>query len=305
MDFFERQDKARKSTKVLVFYFALAVMCIMAAVYFACLMIFAGASAKAHRYGGGPEIALWNPQVFLFAAAGTLAVVACGSLYKISALSSGGAVAESLGGRLVNPNTTDADERKLRNVVEEMALASGVPVPQVYVMDEESGINAFAAGHSPSDAAVCVTRGCMKLLKRDELQGVIGHEFSHILNGDMRLNLRLMGVIFGILCLAIIGRVLIRTRGKKNPLPLLGLALIIIGWVGVLFGRLIQAAVSRQREFLADASAVQFTRNPSGLAGALKKIGGIAGGSQLQSDRAEEASHLFFANGLKSRLFGF
>jgi hypothetical protein len=145
----------------------------------------------------------------------------------------------------------------------------------------------------------------MTMLSRDELQGVIAHEFSHLLNGDMRLNLRLMGLIFGILCLTVIGRVLIRTRGKKNPLPLLGLALIIIGWVGVLFGRLIQAAVSRQREFLADASAVQFTRNPGGLAGALKKIGGLSEGSKLQSPRAEEASHLFFANGLKSSFFGF
>jgi Zn-dependent protease with chaperone function len=214
-------------------------------------------------------------------------------------------VAELLDGRLVNPNSTDAHERKLLNVVEEMAIASGVPVPQVYVMDGEPGINAFAAGHSASDAAISVTRGAMTMLTRDELQGVIAHEFSHLLNGDMKLNLRLMGLIFGILCLTVIGRVLIRTRGRKNPLPLLGLALIIIGWVGVLFGRLIQAAVSREREFLADASAVQFTRNPSGLASALKKIGGIAQGSQLQSDRAEEASHLFFANGLKSRFFGF
>src|SRR5205085_2001576 len=193
----------------------------------------------------------------------------------------------------------------LLNVVEEMAIASGVPVPQVYVMDGEPGINAFAAGHSASDAAISVTHGAMTMLTRDELQGVIAHEFSHLLNGDMKLNLRLMGLIFGILCLTVIGRILIRTRGRKNPLPLLGLALIIVGWVGVLFGRLIQAAVSRQREFLADASAVQFTRNPSGLAGALKKIGGIAEGSALQSHRAEEASHFFFANGLKSGFFGF
>ncbi len=146
-----------------------------------------------------------------------------------------------------------------------MAIASGVPVPQVYVMDGEPGINAFAAGHSSGDAAISVTRGCITLLSRDELQGVIGHEFSHILNGDMKLNLRLIGLIFGILCLTIIGRVLIRTRGKKNPLPLLGIALIVIGWGGVLFGRLIQAAVSRQREVLADASSVQFTRNPGWL----------------------------------------
>jgi Zn-dependent protease with chaperone function len=245
----------------------------------------------------GSSIQLWNPDIFSYAVLGTLAVVFCGSAWRLSSLSAGGsAVATSMGGRLVNPNTDDPDEQKLRNVVEEMALASGVPVPQIYVMDEEEGINAFAAGHTPSDAAIGVTRGCMKLLTRDELQGVIGHEFSHILNGDMRLNLRLMGIIFGILCLTIIGRILIRTRGKKNPLPLLGLALIIIGWLGVFFGHLIQAAVSRQREFLADASAVQFTRNPSGLAGALQKIGGLAAGSRIENGHAAEASHMFFGN---------
>jgi uncharacterized tellurite resistance protein B-like protein len=193
-------------------------------------------------------------------------------------------------------------------VVEEMALASGVPVPQVYVMDDERGINAFAAGHSTSDAAVAVTRGCMTLLNRDELQGVIGHEFSHILNGDMRLNLRLMGIIFGIVCLAVIGRVLLHSGGgsrrEKNPLPLLGLVLLALGGIGVLFGRLIQAAVSRQREFLADASAIQFTRNPLGLAGALKKIGGLSAGSKLTSAHAAEASHMFFGNGMGESLFG-
>src|SRR4051812_39381883 len=256
----------------------------------------------------GEETTSAPSQITLFLAStlGTLGIIGTGSFFKTLSLARGGrAVAELLDGRLVNPNSTDAQERKLLNVVEEMAIASGVPVPQVYVMDAEAGINAFAAGHSASDAAISVTRGAMTMLKRDELQGVIAHEFSHLLNGDMKLNLRLMGLIFGILCLTIIGRILIRTRGKKNPLPLLGLALIIIGWVGVLFGRLVQAAVSRQREFLADASAVQFTRNPSGLAGALKKIGGLSQGSQLNSDRAEEASHLFFANGLKSRFFGF
>ena len=182
-----------------------------------------------------------------------------------------------------------------------MAIASGVPVPQVYVMDEEDGINAFAAGHKPGDAAIAVTRGCMKLLSRDELQGVIGHEFSHILNGDMRLNLRLMGIMFGILCLAIIGRILLQTargggRGRgQNPLPLLGLLLLVIGSIGVFFGRLIQAAVSRQREFLADASSVQFTRNPGGISGALKKIGGLGEtGSRLSHAHAEElVPHVF------------
>src|SRR4051812_7989234 len=256
----------------------------------------------------GEETTSAPSQITLFLAStlGTLGIIGTGSFFKTLSLARGGrAVAELLDGRLGNPNSTDAQERKLLNIVEEMAIASGVPVPQVYVMDGEPGINAFAAGHSASDAAVSVTRGALTMLTRDELQGVIAHEFSHLLNGDMKLNLRLMGLIFGILCLTVIGRVLIRTSGKKNPLPLLGLALIIIGWVGVLFGRLIQAAVSREREFLADASAVQFTRNPSGLAGALKKIGGLAEGSQLQTNRAEEASHFFFANGLKSRFFGF
>ncbi|HKP04621.1 MAG TPA: M48 family metallopeptidase [Chthoniobacterales bacterium] len=304
MDFFERQDKARRNTKFLVFYFAVAVVLLIVSVYVAVALIFSGVELK--NSSGRTTFNWANPGLFFGTALGTLAVISIGSVAKTMALARGGrAVAELMDGRLVDSNTTDFNERKLLNVVEEMAIASGVPVPQVYVMENESGINAFAAGHSASDAAVAVTRGCINLLSRDELQGVIAHEFSHLLNGDMRLNLRLMGLIFGILCLTVIGRVLLQTRGKKNPLPLLGLALIAIGWIGVLFGRLIQSAVSRQREFLADASAVQFTRNPGGLANALKKIGGIAEGSRLQAPRAEEASHLFFANGLKSNFFGF
>jgi len=304
VDFFERQEKARRHTAFLVFYFAIAIALLILAVYAAVALIFGGVSLK--DSSGETTFSFLQPELFVETALATLGVIAMGTVFKTMALARGGrAVAELLDGRLVNSNTTDPNERKLLNVVEEMAIASGVPVPQVYVMDSEDGINAFAAGHSASDAAVSVTRGCMTMLTRDELQGVIAHEFSHLLNGDMRLNLRLMGLIFGILCLTVIGRILIRTRGKKNPLPLLGLALIIVGWIGVLFGRLIQAAVSRQREFLADAAAVQFTRNPSGLAGALKKIGGLGEGSALQSPRASEASHLFFANGLKSSFFGF
>ena len=309
MDFFQRQDAARKSTKWLVVYFALAVAGIILSVYLAVTLLFAGVKAKQHRYAdydsNQPQLTLWQPQLFLGVAAGVLAIIGCGSAYKVSALSGGGStVAESLGGRLVSSNTTDLNERKLLNVVEEMSIASGVPMPQVYVMDGESGINAFAAGHTPSDAAVSVTRGCIESLKRDELQGVIGHEFSHILNGDMRLNLRLMGIIFGIVCLTVIGRILLRFRssGKnQNPLPILGLLLIVIGGVGAFFANLIQAAVSRQREFLADASSVQFTRNPSGLSSALQKIG--SAGSQLESEHASEASHMFFCNGLKSSFF--
>jgi Zn-dependent protease with chaperone function len=292
VDFFERQDEARRHTKLLVFYFAAAVLSLVVVINVAVSLIL------------GVLVVGPKSEVLLWITLGTLAVILAGSAFKTLQVASGGSVvAELLGGRLIDSNTSDTDERKLLNVVEEMSIASGVPVPQVYVMDDEAGINAFAAGHSTSDAAISVTRGCMKLLSRDELQGVIAHEFSHILNGDMRLNLRLMGLVFGILCLTVIGRVLIRTSGRKNPLPLVGLALIVVGWAGVFFGRLIQSAVSRQRELLADAAAVQFTRNPAGLAGALKKIGGLANGSRIESPHAEEASHLFFANGLGNSFF--
>jgi Zn-dependent protease with chaperone function len=306
MDFFEHQDKARKNTKLLVTYFALAVVCIIASVYVASLLIFYGANSQQQPGGPPPPLLLWDPELFLYVVLGTLSVVVIGSLYKTAALARGGsAVAEMLGGRLVGPNTSHPDERKLQNVIEEMAIASGVPIPKIYVLDNEEGINAFAAGHSPSDAAIGVTRDCMTWLNRDELQGVIGHEFSHILNGDMRLNLRLIGVLFGILCLAVIGRVLLYSRSRsrdRNPLMLLGLALIVIGAIGVFFGRLIQAALSRQREFLADASSVQFTRNPAGLSGALQKIGGA--GSKIESAHAGEASHMFFGNGLGKPFLG-
>lgn len=304
MDFFEHQDKARRSTKRLVIYFIAAVVLIVVSVYLVCALIFLRGQVA------GDPAALWNSELFLAVTTGVIAVVCFGSLYKINQLrEGGGAVARMLGGRLISPTPADLDEKKLRNVVEEMSLAAGVPVPEIYVLDDEEGINAFAAGHGTADAAVAVTRGTMEILNRDELQGVIAHEFSHILNGDMRLNLRLMGFIHGILCLAIVGRILLNTSSSRrsssdrkggNPLPLFGIALLIIGGIGVLFGKLIKSAVSRQREFLADASAVQFTRNPLGLAAALKKIGGLGAGSQINAPEAEAASHLFFANGLSA-----
>ena len=315
MDFFERQEQAHRSTKLLVVYFITGVVLLIAVIYLAVVVLFAGIGSRhRHRsyqegYGKQSELALWNPQLLFGVAVGTLAVIGIGSAFKTMELSRGGSsVATMLGGRLVNSNSTDPDERKLLNVVEEMALASGVPVPPVYVLETENGVNAFAAGHSTSDAVVAVTRGCMKLLSRDELQGVIGHEFSHILNGDMRLNLRLTGIIFGIISLAVIGRILFYTRGgsrnNRNALPLLGLVLLFVGWIGVFFGRLIQAAVSRQREFLADASSVQFTRNPGGITGALKKIGGLSYGSKLKNAHAGEAAHMFFGNGMAEPFFG-
>jgi Zn-dependent protease with chaperone function len=309
MDFFAQQDKARKKTKLLVFYFALAVISMTLLIYALAVFVsgYAGLQHHHQHFESESPLAIWDPQLFAGVALGTLAVIFCGSAYKTMALSGGGSVvAESLGGRRVDANTTNPDERKLLNVVEEMAIASGVPMPQVYVLDNEDNINAFAAGHTTSDAAVTVTRSCMTKLSRDELQGVIGHEFSHILNGDMRLNIRLIGILFGIFCIATIGRIMLYMRSSnsrdKNVLPLIGIFLLIIGSLGVFFGRLIQAAVSRQREFLADASSVQFTRNPAGLSGALQKIGGH--GSRLESPHASDASHLFFANGLADAIFG-
>jgi Zn-dependent protease with chaperone function len=306
MDFFEQQAKAHHKTRVLVVYFTLAVLSIIVMIYGVFVSINFAADSRDHNDSAlGTPATLWDPQLFGWVVLGTLTVIFLGTAYKTMALSSGGsAVAESLGGRLVAPNTNDPDERKLLNIVEEMSIASGVPMPKVYVLDNEDGINAFAAGHTPSDAAVCVTHSCITRLKRDELQGVIGHEFSHILNGDMRMNIRLIGILFGIFCIATIGRILLNTGSggrEKNPLLYIGILLLIVGGLGVFFGRLIQAAVSRQREFLADASSVQFTRNPLGLSSALQKIGGSS--SRMTSPHASDASHLFFANGLRSSFF--
>lgn len=312
MDFFSRQDLSRRNTRRLVAFFAMGVISTVVTVYFVVLLLFGFVEQKQNsgRYDAPSQqggISLWNPEVFIWSAGATLLIIAGGSFAKVAELSRGGKViATHLGGRLLNPNSIDPDELKLRNVVEEMALASGVPVPDVYIMDQENGINAFAAGFSTSDAVIGVTRGAIKHLTRDELQGVIAHEFSHILNGDMRLNLRLIGWIHGIICLALLGEVLVRSQRfssrRKNGggIIILGLALIVIGSIGAFFGKLIKCAVSRQREYLADAAAVQFTRNPNGIAGALKKIGGSVYGSKLQAPAAEEASHMFFCSGLDS-----
>ncbi len=306
MDFFASQDAARRKTKRLVAIFLLAVLLIVLAVYAASLVIFIGLNIRVEEPNPLP---LWNPGLFFAVAAGTITVILLGSLYKLSALRGGGeSVAVLLGGRPVDANTRDADERRLLNVVEEMAIASGVPVPAVFLLPGEKGINAFAAGFSPQDAVIGVTEGCLRLLSRDELQGVIAHEFSHILNGDMRLNLRLIGVLHGILLIALIGYYTLRAsrgRGKGNAqIALLGLVLLVVGYIGVIFGRIIKSAVSRQREYLADAAAVQFTRNPDGISGALRKIGGLVFGSRLSTPKAEEASHLLFGNGLRQKMLG-
>ena len=290
MDFFASQDDARKKTGLLLFYFGLAVLSIIIAVYIAFAFFFAYQGSRASQFS---FYSIWDPELFVTVAGVTILIVICGSLYKISILKSGGAgVAEMLGGKLIPASTQDFLEKRLLNIVEEMAIASGVPVPPVYLLENEQGINAFAAGFTPDDAVIGVTRGSLETLNREELQGVIAHEFSHILNGDMWLDLKLVGFLHGILLIALIGRSILRgssrSRNSKNSggFVLFGLVLLVLGYLGVLFGKLIKSGVSRQREYLADASAVQFTRNPHGLAGALKKIGGLAAGSFVEVSRA-------------------
>jgi Zn-dependent protease with chaperone function len=333
MDFFEQQEHARRQTRLLLAYFAAAAVVIVAIGYitFATLVLpFMKLLPHASRPYPILVVPLWllgeilyHPLNFLrwtwelrlfagFAGASVL-IIALGSLYKIRQLSAGGpVVAELLGGRRVEPGTSEPDEQKLRNVVEEMAIASGMPVPEIYVLDNERGINAFAAGHTQSDVAIGVTRGCLKLLSRDELQGVIAHEFSHILNGDTRLNMRLMGVAHGLLWPVIVGRVFVRGSNRpaepgesildeeasvlRLPFILVGYVLVTAGSIGLPCVRLIKSAICREREWLADAAAVQFTRYPDGLAGALKKIGGLYKQGRLDTPHAETASHLYFAN---------
>jgi Zn-dependent protease with chaperone function len=295
MDFFAQQARVRGSSRRLVVLFVLAVVAIVAAID-AVVWLTMG-----HHSIDGEPVASNLPLLF-----GSSAVVLAGigfsSLFRIMSLAGGGSkVAESVGATPVPPDTRDPRLRQLRNVIEEVAIAAGVPVPDIYLMADEPGINAFAAGYSASDAAVCVTRGCLDKLNRDELQGVIAHEFSHVLNGDMRLNIRLMGLLFGILVLAIVGRRVIwfgggrsSRRGGGGQVALIGLALIVIGYIGYFFARLIQAAVARSRESLADASAVQFTRQTDGIAGALKKIAIYTEGSALQVANKQEVAHMLF-----------
>jgi Zn-dependent protease with chaperone function len=308
MDFFASQDKARRNTNLLLLYFALAVFCIIVAIYLAIAALFL---YQQKRTAIPVAEILWNPPLLGAVACATLLIIVCGSLYKISLLRSGGErVAEMLGGKLIPADTRDFLQKRLLNIVEEMAIASGVPVPPVYLLENERGINAFAAGFAAEDAIIGITAGAIETLDRDELQGVVAHEFSHIMNGDMRLDLKLVGFLHGILLIALIGRSILRgssrNRNSKNKggTVILGLVLLLLGYIGVLFGKLIKSGVSRQREYLADASAVQFTRNPLGLAGALKKIGGLASGSLLENGRAEEISHMFFSNGLKESWVG-
>jgi Zn-dependent protease with chaperone function len=300
MDFYARQEAARRTTRWLLVAFLISVALVVVAVD--AVVAFAVGAAEP---GASPVKAVVGSSIVV------LGIICGASLFKtLSLRAGGGAVARSLGGTRIERATSDIALKRLHNVVEEMSIASGVTMPEVYVLEHEDGINAFAAGNSPADAAIAVTRGAATRLKREELQGVIAHEFSHILNGDMRLNVRLLGWTFGLLAVAIVARVVLQSspssgRSRKDgagALMLAALAAMVLGYIGVFFGRLLQAAVSRHRERLADASAVQFTRNPVGLSGALLKIAGASAGSRLVTPEAEEVAHMLFAAGLP-RLF--
>jgi Zn-dependent protease with chaperone function len=335
MDFFDQEARARKQTRRLIWLFGLAVL---VTVTLTNLVLAVVVHAFKHPLFPGvwwnPFIflvtlldlcgeavvfpmeflkSIWNPYLFCWVTLVSLTSVALGSLYKIRLLSAGGsAVAELLDGRCVETNTSDPDEQRLRHVVEEMAIASGMPVPEIYVLDNERGINAFSAGHTRDDVAMGVTRGCLKLLTRDELQGVIAHEFSHILNGDTRLNLRLMGLMHGLFWPTPVGRILVRGSTQARdpdesifddvtipfflPTAPVGVLFLIVGGISSPFVRLIKSLICCNREWLADAAAVQFTRNPAGIGGALKKIGGLLKQGRLDSPHAETASHLYFVN---------
>jgi Zn-dependent protease with chaperone function len=314
VDFFDSQDVARRKTGRLVTLFVLAVIAIIAATYVLVAVVLVASTAS---QGEGAIISIWEPGLLLAVGTATILLVGLGSAYKLKQLQGGGsAIAEHLGGKLLHGGNAEGRERVLLNVVDEMAIAAGTPVPLTYVMSDEDGINAFAAGFTPEDAVVGVTRGALEKLNREELQGVIAHEFSHILNGDMRLNLRLMGALHGILLLALLGRMVLHSmrfsgrssRSSKNgggalmAVLAIAIGLMAIGFLGLFFGNLIKAAVSRQREFLADASSVQFTRNPDGISGALQTIGGWFHGSKMTNRNAAEASHMYFADGLKPKL---
>ncbi|MDE2209975.1 MAG: M48 family metallopeptidase [Betaproteobacteria bacterium] len=314
MDFFAHQDRARRHTRHLIALFVLAVAAIVVAVD---AVVVVALGLMAQRPDGGTALPLGT---VVGVSVAVLAVIGLASLYRTASLSGGGgAVARGVGASLVPADTADPALRRLRNVIEEVAIGSGVPVPEIYILEHEPGINAFAAGFSPADAAVCVTQGCLQQLNRDELQGVIAHEFSHVLNGDMRINIRLMGLLFGILALSVIGRQLLyagywggasvgssrgRRDGNGNAIVFVGIGLLAVGAIGVFFGRLIKAGVSRSRESLADASAVQYTRQTSGIAGALKKIAALEAGSKFTDTHGEEVSHMLFGEaGAYSALF--
>ena len=310
-DFFARQEQAKRNTTLLVLMFVCAVILIILSVYLAITVgLFITQIFMAQQTGWFIRD-FWDIDRFQWITGITIMLVASGSFYRSKQLKQGGgvAVAEMLAAERVPPNSDDPLYSRLLNIVEEMAIASGMPVPPVYLLSQ-SGINAFAAGYGPRDAVITVSQGAVELLSRDELQGVIAHEFSHILNGDIALKMRLMGLLYGITLISDCGIIMITARASSHhhrrersthpAMLVIGFMIFMVGTIGAVFADMIKRAVSRQREFLADAAAVQFTRNPEGIAGALKVIGGYKSGSRIQHAATQQTSHFFFCNALKS-----
>lgn len=325
MNFFAQQEEARRQTRRLIFWFVLAVLVVAAAMYLVVLVAIKLSLVlfiKKNAFDALPQgsvadflIGWCHPWFFLAVMVATLLVILVGSFARMRELQKDGGdgLARSLGGVLVTEAGQDPLLRRLLNIVDEMAIAAGIPPPPVYVLVESAGINAFAAGFTPETAVVAVTRGALEKLDRDELQGVVAHEFSHIINGDMLLNLRLLGMAAGIEMLALYGEKMMEvvyddgdgdsfwgTRNRQNGrinllFWVVGIAVYLLGSVGGWMAQLIKAAVSRQREFLADAAAVQFTRNPEGLGRALRKIRGLSVSETRQRAEVAAVSHMFFS----------
>lgn len=330
-NFFQRQEAARTSSMRLIPLFLLAILGVVVAVYgvFTALAFFTGGFVHFWRGVfqdvGSYHFQFWDADRAIVIALIVLVLFLFNSVRKTMQLREGGrAVAALLGAKRVNPGTEEPDKRRLLNVVEEMSVASGVPVPDVYILEREPSINAFVAGHSLDDMIVGVTGGAVKYLTRDELQGIIAHEYSHIFNGDMALKMRLMGWVHGLFAVTAIADWVMDRRNARIErefattrnvsfsgghvvadifIAIAGFILSFIGWHGAVFGRMIKAAVSRQREHLADAAAVQFTRYPEGLAGAFEKVHKWPDGAKVVCPHAEEASHMFFADALQGDQF--
>ena len=318
MDFFREQDVARRNSRLLTLLFALSVvvLIILTNILVAGALLFRDGTPPGEHASVIAMLHSIDWRLFFTIGGGIAFVIGIVVLVNWLRFAQGGkTVAEALGGRPALPSTSDTLERRAQNIVQEIALAANMPVPPLYILDEERGINAFAAGVSPGDAVVAITRGAMVQLTRDELQGVIGHEFSHILNGDMRLSIRLAAMLRGITFIGDVGTVLMRSAAysghrrrsdsKNNNAAAglaIGLGLYLIGLLGGLMAGIIKSAISKQKEYLADASAVQFTRNPAGIGDALKVIGGYTPGTLVHTARAEELSHLFFGQ-VKHRLW--
>lgn len=320
MNFFEHQDKARKKTKLLVFYFLLAILLIILALN---AFIYGSIYYTAQYY---PDVypLLYQP-IWIFVSGIVLLIILGGTLIKTITLKGGGlSVAKMVKARPLEYHTKDFKEKRLLNIVEEMSIASGVPIPKLFIMDNELGINAFVAGIKPQDTVMVVTKGALDNLNREELQGVIGHEFSHIFNSDMRINIRLISILAGILAIGVIGEMLMRSgvhsgisrattstyrTGRRNQastsimIVAIGAGVLIIGYIGLFFGRIIKSAISRQRELLADACSVQFTRYPQGLTSAFKRMQLLKVGSKLQTDKVEDISHLCFGEAMSFFFF--